>query len=913
MEKKNLYKKVSFALAASFMISTLAGAEPLKVKAAEAEVSEIQVETVGGDAAVNCIAGSVEVMGRILKAEAGSTEAGSTEKSSETPKEGDTTEDGKPKENTSHQNILDDDHGRIEFWQWKRSTVHDLYSGEDSFSTNCDTTYGYKAFLFVPLDAANGFKPLNYALSIYDDNDHIYSANHRVYDRSYVLGSGHFTYKECYMNREKIPTEAFNAIASVRGRFNEDDTLYFKVDDDGYLPEGFLQSDQFFTSGTNGCLWIGRSNYGMGWGFGKTLLTEDQATYAESEVIHTSETVMSNMDVSIALSKPSFKTDKNDMSYKEIIKNSTVPMNDFNFMRNPKYSKDFSYLKLTSTTKQSQTGQRWEPMLALTHDEWSHEQIFDSGHNEADFHAYMVLRLNPYFAMVEYAKMAVSVPTIYSTFYNEKQRKAILENLNTIYDRHLYNYPGDKSKAWESIFQLTADHLNWGEDMESDAMLGTKGGYVYPIMCPDFYKGFNEGLVGLRPLMEINDKTDNSGLISSATAVSGSNAYHGYSQETISAILLYYIMENSFNNNWINLNTRDVSSQVGGGCVDYMAYKGTPHVFASIKGQGGDPVTGDGGKTVVSKDTLYIVGDGTYKDENGRPQRSEGIILPETSTIEIEEGGTVVVNGNFINRGTIINKGGTILVKNGGTIAPFLDGSEGTIKMCQGKNGNAAELLIMPEGKVYAMVQQSLYDRPQEDFAYKRPPVVVNYFEKNTQPNIYNGVSLDLTGGSGIVNYGTLVATSVREDDTSKIENRMNGIFMTGYTVTLKGTQMLFYDFKGKPDELLSKGYIQEINTDELWAEVSKAEEDFFKEAEEEMRIRIEYDPNFTSSLLQDRKEHLNMIYDCIFCAGIGVPGVGPYESTGDKAHVVNDKTATFIYPDDLIRPELIDVQVSEY
>ena len=52
---------------------------------------------------------------------------------------------------------------------------------------------------------------------------------------------------------------------------------------------------------------------------------------------------------------------------------------------------------------------------------------------------------------------------------------------------------------------------------------------------------------------------------------------------------------------------------------EFEIYVGTQHVLASIKGEGGDEVSGEGGITPVGKDQMLIVGDATYIDQNGKP------------------------------------------------------------------------------------------------------------------------------------------------------------------------------------------------------------------------------------------------------------------------------------------------------
>ena len=103
--------------------------------------------------------------------------------------------------------------------------------------------------------------------------------------------------------------------------------------------------------------------------------------------------------------------------------------------------------------------------------------------------------------------------------------------------------------------------------------------------------------------------------------------------------------------------------------------------------------------TKVSKNTITPVTSGEYIAD-GQTMHSEGTLIPQGKTLTVEPGGILSVEGTLINNGTIINQG-TILVKNGGTITPFLpDGTPktdgcGAIKMLGG------DMIIQEGGTVY--------------------------------------------------------------------------------------------------------------------------------------------------------------------------------------------------------------------
>ncbi len=190
---------------------------------------------------------------------------------------------------------------------------------------------------------------------------------------------------------------------------------------------------------------------------------------------------------------------------------------------------------------------------------------------------------------------------------------------------------------------------------------------------------------------------------------------------------------------------------------NFYWYIGTPHTFAALMGEGGDPTTGEGSTLTVPKGQTLVVKDSSYMDANGNAVVSEGVVLAEGSTVVIEDGGVLSVEGNFINNGKIINKGGTILVKDGGTISPYLETGQGTIECCKADSGRSGDLIIMPGGKVFCLIDSKTYEK------------------KNAEP------ALKLTGGGSVINYGSLIMSYAVIDTGSKIENRKDAICYAGY------------------------------------------------------------------------------------------------------------------------------------
>ena len=200
---------------------------------------------------------------------------------------------------------------------------------------------------------------------------------------------------------------------------------------------------------------------------------------------------------------------------------------------------------------------------------------------------------------------------------------------------------------------------------------------------------------------------------------------------------------------------------------NFYWYVGTPHTFASLVGTGGDPDTGIGSTITIPAGSTYVVKDTEYVDDSGNTAKSDGVVLSEGSTIVIEDGGVLSIEGNFINNGKIINKGGTILVKDGGTISPYLATKEGTIECCKAPgSGQSGDMIIMPGGKVFCLVDPDAYAK------------------KDAEP------ALKLTGGGSVINYGCLVLSYAVIDTGSRIENRKDALCFAGYNRTDAATML---------------------------------------------------------------------------------------------------------------------------
>ena len=178
------------------------------------------------------------------------------------------------------------------------------------------------------------------------------------------------------------------------------------------------------------------------------------------------------------------------------------------------------------------------------------------------------------------------------------------------------------------------------------------------------------------------------------------------------------------------------------GVSTFKWYVGTPHEMTALKTQtikDGKLMALNGGMFASAKDD-----DGDGVSDAGF---TDGYILQKDKVLTID-GGTVTVGTNFINNGKIVIKnGGTLLIKSGGCMYPFMDNTLGNIE-CNGGN-----IIIMEGGRIYSLTDK-----------------------KDTK----NSATLQLSGGSTLINYGGLAVTHATIDKGSKIENRRNGVVYAG-------------------------------------------------------------------------------------------------------------------------------------
>ncbi|WP_028505326.1 hypothetical protein [Ruminococcus sp. FC2018] len=106
--------------------------------------------------------------------------------------------------------------------------------------------------------------------------------------------------------------------------------------------------------------------------------------------------------------------------------------------------------------------------------------------------------------------------------------------------------------------------------------------------------------------------------------------------------------------------------------------------------------------TTVGSGQILSISANDYVDAKGDIQSQNGVMIPNGKTLTIEKGGVLSISGDLINNGTIINKGGTILIKKGGNVYPFRSGSTPSKNGCGTIKCLGGDIIIKEGGALYA-------------------------------------------------------------------------------------------------------------------------------------------------------------------------------------------------------------------
>ena len=223
------------------------------------------------------------------------------------------------------------------------------------------------------------------------------------------------------------------------------------------------------------------------------------------------------------------------------------------------------------------------------------------------------------------------------------------------------------------------------------------------------------------------------------------------------------------------MNTQRNMANEKGGCFtnQYAMYYGKEYIFTAFKGETNE-ISADGRPTTVISE-IRTVGGTTYEDENGGVITTEGEMLCEGSTIEIPEGSILSVDGNFINNGKIVINGGTLIVKDGGTISQLGETNEGCIICGQGESGEAGQIIVMPGGKLLCTSYVSAESMLNVVHKIKDDVDIDKKLSKITmQPGLI------MNAGSSLVNYGEVYCSAITLDSRAVLEEKKGSILEVG-------------------------------------------------------------------------------------------------------------------------------------
>ena len=180
------------------------------------------------------------------------------------------------------------------------------------------------------------------------------------------------------------------------------------------------------------------------------------------------------------------------------------------------------------------------------------------------------------------------------------------------------------------------------------------------------------------------------------------------------------------------------------------------------------------GNVTIGNERILSISSGEYVSSEGKEETVEGVFLPAGETITIEKGGILSIEGTFLNNGTIINNGGTILIKNGGSICPFLQGDNTAKNGCGAIICNGGDIIVESGGALYAGMND----------------------------DSMNQVPFYLDNSSTMIVYGLVVYGSMRLGDAARVELRSGGKMFGSYYTYLNFTQP--YDFRWMTPTMIS-------------------------------------------------------------------------------------------------------------
>ena len=158
--------------------------------------------------------------------------------------------------------------------------------------------------------------------------------------------------------------------------------------------------------------------------------------------------------------------------------------------------------------------------------------------------------------------------------------------------------------------------------------------------------------------------------------------------------------------------------------------------------------------TTIPEGQMHIVTQNEFTDDEGKPNTTGGTILKAGRKLVINKGAVVSISGHFINNGTILINGGTLLIRENGAVFPYNPGGNNAKNGCGSvKVINGGTIIIQNGGALYAGLSDS----------------------------DGNPVDFSLDSNATIINQGLLVYGSMKVGERSRVEMYEESSAFGGY------------------------------------------------------------------------------------------------------------------------------------
>lgn len=225
----------------------------------------------------------------------------------------------------------------------------------------------------------------------------------------------------------------------------------------------------------------------------------------------------------------------------------------------------------------------------------------------------------------------------------------------------------------------------------------------------------------------------------------------------------------------------------------------------------------------VKEGQILSISASNYVDTAGNAQNQSGVVIKSGVTVTVEKGGILSVSGDLINDGFIVNNGGTIIVQDGGSIFPFLQGEDTIRDGCGSIQCVSGDIIVEKGGALYSGLNSAgsyndtaasnaltalidgLFSNLFSGFSALNSAGSETNSESTDENNsdaTYENSSdarFELSYGSVLVNYGVVGFGSLWLGNATTIENRKGGYIWGGlYEVDGKSFTTMLKDMNQK-------------------------------------------------------------------------------------------------------------------